>query len=128
MYWKILTFLFILVLITDTLPVHHALLQVLSMLLGPIAILTCGVLLIMLSERNHVRVIYSRLVDPAIGCFLFISYLLIIFAPSEYELLWLNFQFFYILLVREVMQLVLQAKPNGLQSDEIETTIIQSVC
>ena len=70
------------VLITDTLPVHHSLLQVLNMLLGPLAIITCGILLIMLSEKYHVRVIYTRLVDPIICCCLFLSYLLMIFVPS----------------------------------------------
>ena len=74
--------LFLLVLITDTLPIHHSFLQVLNMLLGPLVILACGILLIMLSEKHHVRVIYSRLVDPIICCFLFLSYLLMICVPS----------------------------------------------
>ncbi|CAF2770421.1 unnamed protein product [Rotaria sp. Silwood2] len=97
-------------LITDTLPAHHSFLQVFNMLLGPIAILACGILLIMLSEKYHVRVIYSRLVDPIICCFLFLSYLFMIAVP-----------------IRDVIHLVLQAKPNDLNSDEIETTIMTSI-
>jgi hypothetical protein len=73
---------FILVLITDTLSTRHSFLQVLNMLLGPLAILTCGILLLVLSEKHHVRVIYSRLVDPIICCFLFLSYLFMISIPS----------------------------------------------
>jgi hypothetical protein len=73
---------FILVLITDTLPIHHSYLQVLNMLLGPLVILICGILLTVLSEKYQARVIYSRLVDPIICCFLFLSYLLIISIPS----------------------------------------------
>ncbi|CAM4740320.1 unnamed protein product [Rotaria magnacalcarata] len=97
-------------LISDTLSTHHSFLQVLNMLLGPLAILACGILLIMLSEAYHVRVIYTRLVDPIIGCFLFLSYFLMICVP-----------------IREVIHLVLQAKPNGLKSDEIESAIIESI-
>jgi len=52
------------------------------MLLGPLAILACGILLLMLSEKHHVRVIYSRLVDPIICCLLFLSYLFMISVPS----------------------------------------------
>lgn len=73
---------FILVLIIDTLSINHSFLQVLNMLLGPLVILTCGILLIVLSEKHHVRVIYSRLVDPIICCFLFLSYLFMIAIPS----------------------------------------------
>jgi hypothetical protein len=73
---------FILVLITDTLPIHHSYLQVLNMLLGPLVILTCGILLIVLSEKHNVRVIYSRLVDPITCSFLFLSYLFMISIPS----------------------------------------------
>lgn len=76
-------FLCILVLITDTLPIHHSFLQILNMLLGPLALFTCGVLLLVLSDTHHVRVIYSRLVDPIICCWLFLSYLLMIFVPSR---------------------------------------------
>ncbi|CAF3591783.1 unnamed protein product [Rotaria sordida] len=97
-------------LITDTLPVHHSYLQVFNMLLGPLAILACGILLIMLSEKYHVRVLYSRLVDPIICCILFLSYLFMIFEP-----------------IRDVMHLVLQAKPHDLNSDEIETTLMTSI-
>lgn len=73
---------FIIVLITDTLSIRHSYLQVLNMLLGPIVILICGILLIVLSENHHVRVTYSRLVDPIICCFLFLSYLFMISTPS----------------------------------------------
>jgi len=118
---------FILVLITDTLPIQHSFLQVLNMLLGPLAILTCGILLIVLSEKHHFRVIYSRLVDPIICCILFLSYLFMISVPCMIRILILLFNFFLIL-VREVTHLVLQAKPTGLKSDEIETTVLASVC
>ncbi|CAF0959064.1 unnamed protein product [Adineta steineri] len=97
-------------LITDTLPIQHSFLQVLNMLLGPLAILACGILLIMLSEKHQVRVMYSRLVDPIICCFLFLSYLIMISVP-----------------IRDVIHLVLQAKPYGLKSDDIETSVIASV-
>lgn len=73
---------FLVVLITDTLSIRHSYLQVLNMLLGPLVILTCGILLIVLSEKPHVRVIYSRLVDPIICCFLFLSYIFMISIPS----------------------------------------------
>jgi len=52
------------------------------MLLGPLVILTCGILLIVLSEKHNVRVIYSRLVDPITCSFLFLSYLFMISIPS----------------------------------------------
>jgi hypothetical protein len=74
---------FISVLISDTLPIHHSYLQVLNMLLGPLVILTCGILLIVLSEKRHVRMVYTRLVDPIICCFLFLSYLLMISIPGN---------------------------------------------
>lgn len=72
----------ILVLIMDTLPISHSFLQILNMLLGPLAILGCGILLLVLSDTHHIRAIYSRLVDPIICCLLFLSYLLMIFVPS----------------------------------------------
>jgi hypothetical protein len=55
------------------------------MLLGPLVILACGILLIVLPEKHHVRVIYTRLIDPIICCFLFLSYLLMISVPSKIE-------------------------------------------
>lgn len=97
-------------LITDTLPIHHSFLQVLNMLLGPLAIFTCGILLVMLGEVHHVRLIYTRLVDPSICCLLFISYIIMIYIP-----------------VRDVMHLVLQAKPSGLKSDEIEKRLVETI-
>jgi len=53
------------------------------MLLGPIVILICGILLIVFSERDHIRNVYSRLVDPIICCILFLIYLFVIFNPSR---------------------------------------------
>lgn len=97
-------------LITDTLPIQHSFFQVLNMLLGPLAIFTCGMLLVMLGEVHHVRLIYTRLVDPGICCLLFISYIIMIYIP-----------------IRDVMHLVLQAKPSGLKSDEIENRLIASI-
>lgn len=80
------------VLITDTLPIHHSFLQVLNMLLGPLAIFTCGILLVMLGEVHHVRLIYTRLVDPSICCLLFISYIIMIYIPGRFSKL--NFCFY----------------------------------
>ncbi|CAF3580458.1 unnamed protein product [Rotaria sp. Silwood1] len=97
-------------LITDTLSIHHSYLQVLNMLLGPLAILVCGILLVVLSEKHDVRVVYTRLIDPIIGSFLFISYLFMISVP-----------------MRHVMHLVLQANPCNLKSDEIENLLRDSV-
>ncbi|CAF3055391.1 unnamed protein product [Rotaria sp. Silwood2] len=97
-------------LITDTLSLHHSYLQVLNMLLGPIAILTCGILLVVLSEKHDIRVVFTRLVDPIIGSFLFLSYLLMIYIP-----------------MRHVMHLVLQANPCNLKSDQIENLLRDSV-
>ena len=78
----ILKLVFILVLITDTLSSRHSYMQVLNMLLGPLAILTCGILLVISSEKHHVLVLFRPLVDPIICCFLFLSYLLMISIPS----------------------------------------------
>ncbi|CAF1275302.1 unnamed protein product [Didymodactylos carnosus] len=53
-------------LITDTLPVGHSLLQVLNMLLGPFVILISGLLLIIFFEKpnyDEKRRIYSRLIS-----------------------------------------------------------------
>ncbi|CAF0998217.1 unnamed protein product [Adineta steineri] len=97
-------------LITDTLSTRHSYLQVLNMLLGPIAILTCGILLVMLSDKHDVLVLLSRLVDPIICCFLFLSYLFMIFIP-----------------IRHVMHLVLQANPCNLKSDEVEKILCDSI-
>ncbi|CAF1321650.1 unnamed protein product [Rotaria sordida] len=97
-------------LITDTLSVHHSYFQVLNMLLGPIAILTCGILLVFLSEKHDIRVVFTRLVDPIIGSFLFLSYLLMISIP-----------------MRHIMHLVLQANPCSLKSDEIENLLRDSI-
>lgn len=71
------------VLITDTLPINQSYLQIFNMLLGPIVILICGILLIVFSERDHIRNVYSRLVDPIICCILFLIYLFVIFNPSR---------------------------------------------
>ncbi|UJR09553.1 hypothetical protein I4U23_013789 [Adineta vaga] len=97
-------------LITDTLSIHHSYLQVLNMLLGPVAILICGILLVMLSDKQHILILFSRLVDPIICCFLFISYLLMIFIP-----------------MRHVMHLVLQANPCNLKSTEVEKILCDSI-
>ena len=72
----------ILVLITDTLSINYSYLQVLNMLFGPLAILTCGILLVVLSEQHNVLLLFSRLVDPIICCFLFLSYLVMLSVPS----------------------------------------------
>ncbi|CAF1529677.1 unnamed protein product, partial [Didymodactylos carnosus] len=100
-------------LITDTLPVGHSILQVLSMLLGPFVILIMGLLLIVLSVKpdyNKRRLIYGRLVDPIACVILFLFYLLMIIGP-----------------IKEIIHLVLQANPKGLKSDQIETTLKQAI-
>jgi hypothetical protein len=117
----------ILVLITDSMPIHHSFLQVFNMLVGPLAILACGILLLVLSEDHHVRALYSRLVDPIIGCLLFLSYFIMLFAPGTRSRLVAAWTLSARLSAREVMHLVLQAKPGGLNSDQIETTLLESV-
>ena len=69
-------------LVIDTLPMRHSFHQVLNMLLGPLALLVCGTLLVMLSEKNDVLDLYSRLVDPIICCLLFLSYMIMLAVPS----------------------------------------------
>jgi len=98
------------------------------MLLGPLVILTCGILLIVLSEKHHVRVIYSRLVDPIICCFLFLSYLFMIAIPSMIIIFEFNFRYDLFSLVRDVVQLVLQANPCNLKFDQVEKILCDSVC
>ncbi|UJR36563.1 hypothetical protein I4U23_029282 [Adineta vaga] len=94
-------------LITDTLPIQHKFLQILNMLLGPLSILVCGILLV-ISPKDDCRVLaYSRRIDPLIGCFLFLSYLIMIAIP-----------------IRDVAHLVLQAKPYGMKSDDIEARVL----
>ena len=117
----------ILVLITDTLPIQHSFLQVFNMLVGPLAILACGILLLVLSEDHHVRALYSRLVDPTIGCLLFISYFIMLFVPSTSPKFFAAWIHSARLSAREVIHLVLQAKPGGLNSDQIETALLESV-
>ncbi|CAM4804974.1 unnamed protein product [Rotaria magnacalcarata] len=97
-------------LITDTLSVRHSYLQILNMLLGPLTILACGILLVLLSEKHDARVLFSRLVDPTICCFLFLSYLFMISTP-----------------MRDVMHLVLQANPCNLKVDQVENLLRDSV-
>ena len=96
------------------------------MLLGPVVILICGILLIVLSEKPPVRVIYSRLVDPITCCFLFLSYLLMISIPSMSNM---EITFFSSpsSLVRDVMHLVLQANPCNMKLDQMETLLRESV-
>jgi hypothetical protein len=95
------------------------------MLLGPLAILTCGILLVTLSDRHHVVVFISRLVDPIICSFLFLSYVFMISMPS----INIDKHFIGILfLVRDVVHLVLQANPCSLKSNEVERTLRDSVC
>lgn len=96
-------------LITDTLPIRHSLFQIFNMLVGPLAILICGILLRKLSDQKT-RLMYMRLIDPLTCCILFLSCLLMIALP-----------------IREVMHLVLQAKPGGLKSDQLETKLIEMV-
>ncbi|CAM4919297.1 unnamed protein product [Rotaria socialis] len=97
-------------LITDTLSVRHSYLQILNMLLGPLTILACGILLVLLPEKHDARVLFSRLVDPTICCFLFLSYLFMISIP-----------------MRDVMHLVLQANPCNLKVDQVENLLRDSV-
>ena len=117
----------ILVLITDTMPMHHSFLQVFNMLVGPLAILACGILLLVLSDDHHARALYSRLVDPIIGCLLFLSYFIMLFVPGTRSRLLPIKILSARLSAREVMHLVLQAKPDGLNSDKIETTLLETV-
>lgn len=73
----------VLVLISDTLPLQHSFLQIFNMLIGPLALLTCGILLVTLSDNSTVLILYSRLVDPIICCILFISFCFMIVFPSK---------------------------------------------
>jgi energy-converting hydrogenase Eha subunit C len=109
---------------------RHSFLQVLNMLLGPLTLLACGILLVMLSERHDVLVMYSRLVDPIISCCLFLSYLFMIVVPSKNTG---NDAFSHTLCqtcflpVHDVMHLVLQANPAHLKSNEIERLLRDKV-
>ncbi|CAF0941425.1 unnamed protein product [Adineta ricciae] len=97
-------------LITDTLSIRHSYLQVLNMLLGPVAIFVCGILLVMLSDKQHIIISFTRLIDPIVCCSLFLSYILIIFIP-----------------MRHVMHLVLQANPCDLKAEQVEKILCDSV-